>query len=132
MKKAILILTVFINLLYSCKGQNNETQNMEILDIVWETINTQYFDSTFNGLNWQEEYDYYKPIIKSCKENDSLYHYLNQMLFKLDVSHLFALPADYKDEIGSPQLFLDGSVGVDLRLINNEAIITSVKKLGCF
>ncbi len=126
--KTILILIVYIGLLYSCKGQNNGTQNMEILDIIWGTINTQYFDASFNGLDWEAEYDYYKPIIKSCKENDSLYHYLNEMLFKLNVSHLFALPADYKDEIGSPQLFLDGTIGIDLRLINGEAIIISVKE----
>ncbi len=126
-QKIILTTVLIIGLMYTCKGQNIENQNIEILDIVWETINTEYFDATFNGLNWQAEYDYYKPIIKSCKENDSLYHYLNQMLFKLNVSHLFALPANYKDEIGSPQLFLDGTLGIDLRLINREAIITSVK-----
>lgn len=128
MKKVILTIATIICFLCSCKGQNNEIQNIEILDLVWETINTEYFDGTFNGLNWQAEYDYYKPIIKSCKENDSLYHYLNQMLFKLNVSHLFALPVDYKEEIGSPQLFLDGSLGIDLRLINEEAIIIAVKE----
>ncbi len=128
MKKIILTLAVSIGLISSCESQYNETQNMEILEIVWGTINTRYFDATFNALNWEAEYDYYKPIVKSCKENDSLYHYLNQMLFKLNVSHLFALPANYKDEIGSPQLFLDGTLGIDLRLINSEAIIIAVKK----
>ncbi len=126
--KKITLTIVVITLFSFCKGQTNESQNVEILNTVWETMNTQYFDSTFNGLNWQAEYDYYKPIIEKCETNDSLFHYLNQMLFKLNVSHLFALPADYKDEIGSPQLFLDGTIGIDLRLINGEAIIISVKK----
>lgn len=114
-------------LLSTCNGQTNNAQNVEILDTIWETINTQYFDSTFNGLNWEAEYEYYKPIIKSCESNDSLFYYLNQMLFKLNVSHLFALPPNSEDEIGSPQLFLDGTAGIDLRLINEEAIIISVR-----
>jgi len=50
------------------------------------------------------------------------------MLFKLNVSHLFVIPPGAKNEIGSPQLFLDGTTGIDLRLINDEAVIISVKK----
>ncbi|MFQ5604611.1 MAG: hypothetical protein ACE5HS_15180, partial [bacterium] len=90
-------------------------------------MNTQYFDSTFNGLNWEEKYEYYKPIIESCKTNDSLYYYLNQMLFKLGVSHLGVVPPDEAEMIGDPQLFLDGTAGIDVRYLNDEAIITSVK-----
>ncbi len=41
---------VITNLISSCKGQNNENQNVKILNIIWETMNTEYFDSTFNGL----------------------------------------------------------------------------------
>jgi hypothetical protein len=108
MKKTALIFMFIINLISSCKGQNNENENVEILNIIWETMNTEYFDSTFNGFDWQKEYEHYKPIIESCETNDSLFHYLNRMLFKLNVSHLFALPPDSEDEIGSPQLFLDG------------------------
>ena len=128
MKRIVLTIIVATTLLASSNGQENMSQNVEILNTIWETMNTQYFDSTFNGLNWQAEYDYYKPIVESCESSDSLFHYLNKMLFKLNVSHLFALPPGYEDEIGSPQLFLDGTVGIDLRLINGEAIIISVKK----
>jgi len=126
--KLVLMILIITMLFSSCEGQTNKSRNVEILNTVWETMNTQYFDSTFNGLNWKSEYDYYKPIIEKCKTNDSLFHYLNQMLFKLNVSHLFALPPDSKEEIGSPQLFLDGTTGIDLRLINNEAVVISVKK----
>lgn len=115
-------------LLTSCSGQSVKEQNIETFNIVWETMNSQYFDSTFNGLNWKAEYDYYKPIIEKCKTYDTLFHYLNEMLFKLNVSHLFAFPPGNEDEIGSPQLFLDGTIGIDLRLINDEAIIVAVKK----
>ncbi len=127
--KRITALSLFIALLsFSCNAQSGREKNVEIFDIVWETINDEYFDPTFNGLDWRVEYDRYKPIIENCETDDSLYHYLNQMLFKLNVSHLFALQPGYEDEMGSPQLFLDGETGIDLRLIENEAIVISVKE----
>ena len=91
-------------------------------------MNTQYFDSTFNRLNWQKQYEYYKPIIESCKTNDSLYYYLNQMLFKMGVSHLGVDPPEEAELIGDPQLFLDGTLGIDVRYSKDEAIITSVEQ----
>ncbi|NOY36277.1 MAG: hypothetical protein GXO83_01730 [Chlorobi bacterium] len=129
MKKILFLLSLLTTLMAACNGQNRKTQNLGILNLVWNTINTEYFDSTFNGLNWQAEYDHYKPFIEASDNNDTLYHYLNQMLFKLNVSHLFALPPDYEDDdIGAPQLFLDGTVGIDLRLVNDAALVTSVGK----
>lgn len=128
MGKITLIIVVALTLLTSSKGQIKKNQNVEILSTVWETMNNQYFDSTFNGLNWQEQYEYYKPIIESCKTNDSLYYYLNQMLFKLGVSHLGVVSAEEAGKIGDPQLFLDGTLGIDVRYLKGEAVITSVKK----
>lgn len=128
MKKITLMIIVLLTLLTSCKGQIKENQNVEILNTVWETMNTQYFDSTFSGLNWQEQYEYYKPIIEAAKTNDSLYYYLNQMLFKLGVSHLGVVPPEEAEMIGDPQLFLDGTLGIDVRYLKGEAVVTSVKK----
>ena len=120
MKKQILVNIILFLFLISCKGQKQKDRNIETLNLVWETMNTKYFDSTFNGLNWQDEYNNYKPKIAKCETYDTIFYYLNEMLFKLNVSHLFALPPSYEDEIGSPQLFLDGTIGIDLRLINDE------------
>lgn len=128
MGKTTMMGVVILTLFTSCKGQIKKNQNVEILNTVWETMNTQYFDSTFNGLNWQEQYKYYKPIIESCKTNDSLYYYLNQMLFKLGVSHLGVVSPKEAEMIGDPQLFLDGTLGIDVRYLKGEAVITSVKK----
>lgn len=128
MKKSILNILVLINILCSCKAQNRETKNIEVLNTVWETINTEYFDATFNGLNWQKEYEYYKPIIGACKSNDSLYFYLNQMVFKLNVSHLGVVSPEEANESGDPQLYFDGTLGMEVRYLKDEAVIISVQK----
>ncbi len=128
MKKIALTIAAAMIILVSCEGQDNKNQNIEILNTVWETINTQYFDSTFNGLDWQAEYDFYKPIIASCMTNDSLYYYLNQMLFKLNVSHLGVISPDEPEAIANPRLMLDGTLGMDVRYMKGQAIITSVRE----
>ena len=128
MKKSILIILALINILGSCKAQNRETKNIEVLNTVWETINTEYFDATFNGLNWQKEYEYYKPIIGACKSNDSLYFYSNQMVFKLNVSHLGVVSPEEANESGDPQLYFDGTLGMEVRYLKDEAVIISVQK----
>jgi carboxyl-terminal processing protease len=128
MNKSTVISIFFLILLASCNGQSTKNKNIAILNTVWETMNTQYFDSTFGGLDWQKEYEFYKPIIEKCKSNDCLYYHLNKMLFKLGVSHLGVVPPDEVNTVGDPQLFLDGTVGLDVRYINNKAIVVSVQK----
>jgi len=114
--------------LTSCNGQSKKDQNLEVLNIVWETMNTHYFDSTFGGKSWQKEYEYYKPIIASCEAEDSLYYYLNKLLFKLEVSHLGVVSPEEVNTVGDPQLFFDGTLGLDVRYLNNRAIVISVQE----
>lgn len=49
MNKTALIILIVTNFLISCQEQKNKTRNVEILNTIWETMNTQYFDSTFKG-----------------------------------------------------------------------------------
>jgi carboxyl-terminal processing protease len=128
--KMYCIFTIIFTVLFSFShGQETSVNyNIRILNTVWNTMNEDYFDTTFNGLDWQKEYDYYKPIVESCKTKDSLFFYLNQMVFKLNVSHLGLIPAEEANESGDPQLYFDGMAGLQIRYIDNEAVIISVKK----
>ncbi len=128
MNKNVFLCFILFFVIISCRGQSSKDKNIKILNTVWETINTQYFDSTFSGLNWQEEYENYKPIIASCKSDDSLFYYLNKMLFRLGVSHLGVVSAEEVNTVGDPQLFLDGTLGLDVRYIDNKVIVISVHK----
>lgn len=112
----------------SIPGNSHEdgAQNVAILDIVWNTVNERYFDPEFGGLDWAEQYRRYKPIIASCGARDSLYDHLNKMLFQLGVSHLGVASPEEVDEIADPQLFLDGTAGLDVRYVKDEAVVTSV------
>jgi carboxyl-terminal processing protease len=127
LKRLLLLLFIVIPIIFNNgHGQTKKEKNVEILKTIWETMNAEYFDSTFGGLDWKKEYERFLPIVEVCQTNDSLYYYLNKMLFKLGVSHLAALPPDQVNTVGDPQLIFDGSVGLDVRVLHDKAIITKV------
>lgn len=111
-----------------CHSQDRSRQNVDILDIVWNTMNERYFDPDLGGIDWKAQYERYKPIIEACETDDSLYDNLNEMLFKLEVSHLGVASPEEVNEVGDPQLFLDGTLGIDVRYLSNKAVVISVDK----
>jgi len=109
-----------------CIGQDYKKTNRETLDNVIQTMNTRYFDPTFGGMNWDSIVGHYESNIVNCKKKDSLNFWLNKMLFELNVSHLGVISAEEAEEVGDPQLFFEGSLGLDVRIIDVQAIVTNV------
>lgn len=124
--KINLMIVFLITANLRCMSQNQEDKNMKIFDIILTTLDSDYFDPTYGGLNWKSITDSFRPKIKSQRSNDTLYYLLDKMLFNLGVSHLGALPPDKLNEIGDPQLTFDGAAGLDVMYLNGKAIITKV------
>jgi carboxyl-terminal processing protease len=97
-----------------------------IFDAVWQTVNDEYFDPTFGGKDWQAIGDEYRQKLKTLQDDETFwFQVLNPMLFELGVSHLFALPAELAREI-EPLIFATGSLGMDVRLLDRETVISRV------
>ena len=99
---------------------------MKSFETVWKTINEKHIDRTFNGLDWQDVYNRYRLQISSAKNEEDFYLIVNKMLFELNISHLAVVPPDDLGQI-APVLSADGSIGIDVRMIEDNAVITSVK-----
>ncbi|HUT19558.1 MAG TPA: PDZ domain-containing protein, partial [Anaerolineae bacterium] len=101
--------------------------HLECFETVWGTVNEEYYDSTFGGLDWQEVHDRYQPQIAAAEDDGTFYDLLNQMLHELGVSHIGALPFELVLERWlSPHDFGQGSIGVDVRWLEDEVVVTSV------
>ena len=110
----ILITTV------SCSTKYRDIQSFET---VWQTVNEKHYDPTFGGINWKALYDHYKPKIADAKTGSAFYTLTNQMLFELKLSHLLvAAEIDLKRYM--PILFAEGSIGIDIRWMDGNAVIT--------
>ncbi|MEP7213813.1 MAG: S41 family peptidase [Acidobacteriota bacterium] len=55
---------------------------------VWSTLNQNYFDPTFNNLNWNKIKTEFEPRVRMAKSDGELYALLNEMIGRLQRSHL--------------------------------------------
>ena len=99
---------------------------MQSFETVWQTINDKYFDPNFGGLDWSEVHDRYQPQITAAQNEGEYYLLINKMLLELNVSHIGVVPPDDLRQI-APILSAEGSIGIDIRMIEDNAVITSVK-----
>jgi carboxyl-terminal processing protease len=99
----------------------------ETFDIVWRTVKEKHFDPTLGGLDWNKVREQYAPLAAGAKSNGEFYGVLRQMLGELHQSHFNIIPPEavVDDDSSEPR---GGSIGIDLRLIDGQAIITHVEQ----
>src|SRR5437870_4514451 len=74
---------------------------IEILETVWKTINDEYYDPAFNGVNWSEVRERYRPRVEAAKSDDEFYSIIKQMLLELQDLHTgFAAPGEQSRSSG--------------------------------
>ena len=118
----IVLILVFIAAV-SCTTKYG---NMQSFETVWQTINDKLYDPTFGGLDWNEVYDRYQPQITKIEKSEEFYIIVNKMLFGLNLSHTGVVPWDNLHQV-EPTLSAKGSIGIDIRMLESNALITSVK-----
>lgn len=123
MKKILGVLILSFVAIVSC---STKYKNMKSFETVWQTINDKHIDPTFGGLDWLEVHDRYQPQIAAAKNEEEFYLLVNKMLFELNISHIAVIPPDDLGQI-DPILSAEGSIGIDVRMIEDNAVITSVK-----
>jgi len=137
-KRCLTVATLAILLLLSCgpppasptvmptPTATHSDDYQLILDAAWQTVNDKFFDPTFRGKDWQAIGDEYRQKLATVQDDEDFwFQVLNPMLFELGVSHLLALPAEMAGEI-DVLTFATGSLGIDVRLLDGETVITRV------
>ena len=59
----------------------------EILEQVWETVNDNFYDPQFNGVDWKAMREKYKPVAEQTQSKEQFATVINQMLSQLQTSH---------------------------------------------
>ncbi len=139
-----------------------QRRRVESFELAWSTLDTYYFDRTFNNLDWLEIKREYAPRVVAAKTDREFHILLQEMIARLDRSHLAVIPPevyeaietakknaklrerqineriaasdkpDAKDVADALELSLEENarygIGIDLRLINDEFVVTEVEK----
>ena len=101
----------------------SNSEYLQVFEAVWSTVNETYFDPDFGGLDWDAVHAKYEPLIIAAENDEMLYQHLNQMLWELNVSHTGVFPASLWPSI-EPVIFEAGEIGIDVRLLDGQAVIT--------
>ncbi|MBA2501859.1 MAG: PDZ domain-containing protein [Pyrinomonadaceae bacterium] len=103
----------------------------ESFEIVWRTINESHFDPTFGGVDWNKVRADYAPRVAAVKTDNEFYALLRRMIEELKLSHFAIYPPGAMDGAsggskGGETQKKRGQFGVDVRIVDNQAVITRV------
>lgn len=98
MKILMLFLTalLFYPFLGVYSQDNRIQQPIQVFDELWNVFNDHYANFELKGLNWDNIYKKYQPLINEQTTNDSLFTVCEQMLLELQDGHvgLYAYKSD--------------------------------------
>jgi carboxyl-terminal processing protease len=98
---------------------------VENFEFVWATVNEGFYDSDFGGVDWEAVHDRYLPQVTATDNDRTFLELMNTMVFELGVSHLFVLPPEA--EFIDPVLTAEGELGIEVRLLDGEWVVTAVE-----
>jgi carboxyl-terminal processing protease len=95
----------------------------------WSTIERGDPDPAHGGVDWKAVHDRFAPEAEACTTRESLRIVLQKMLSTLGRSHFGILSDQESDRLAdAPEATAqDGTCGLDLRVIESEAIVTGVQ-----
>ncbi len=138
MKKMILMASLCLAISFSAAAQSKNQQpgltsaanlRQESFELVWRTVKEKHFDPSFGGVDWDKVKEQYEPRVAAAKSDQEFYQALQEMLGQLKQSHFNIIPPeavieDSEEETAGPP---NGSLGIDLRIIDNQVVITRVE-----
>jgi carboxyl-terminal processing protease len=99
-------------------------ERIKLFDQVWRSINENYYDRNFNGIDWKLQREVFRLQAESALSNEDLYRTLRQMIGKLGDAHTRI----YAPEDGFDRYRPSGTtVGVIVRRIEDKPIVTWVE-----
>jgi len=108
--------------------EREQNANLESFDHVWTTIHDSHWDPEMGGLDWEAVRDELRPKVEHETDLSAARAVMEEMISRLGMSHFAIIPAEAYELLGGPegQGMHDGWVGMDVRVIQGRALVTSV------
>ncbi|MGB7922482.1 MAG: S41 family peptidase [Pyrinomonadaceae bacterium] len=96
-----------------------------VFDDLWETVQARYYDPAFHGIDWQAERDKFRPLAADAPGAAEFYAVLRRMLGQLRDAHTRVYAPDERSDWQRPRFI---SVGLSVREVNGQAVVTTVER----
>ncbi|MEA2205160.1 MAG: carboxyl-terminal processing protease [Blastocatellia bacterium] len=87
---ALLLIMLAAGSLYAQPAPPPSYQ--ELFNLVWQTINDNFYDPSFGGVDWKSVRQKYSPEVAQVKDDRSFVDLASRMLRELKASHLYLSP----------------------------------------
>jgi carboxyl-terminal processing protease len=98
-----------------------------VFDEAWQTIRERYYDPTLHGVDWEELRARLRPLAAEAASETEFYAVLRRLTSRLRDAHTRVYSPDERFDWQRPTYV---SVGVALREIGGEIVVTSVERGG--
>ena len=100
---------------------------VEIFEEVWKTINDEYYDPSFHGVDWRAAHERYRPRAEAATSDDEFYSIFEVMLGELRDAHTsFDRPAPPSTD-GATQQPQSRSMGLRLVEADGKVVVAEVE-----
>jgi carboxyl-terminal processing protease len=94
----------------------------ELFNLVWQTINVNFYDPSFGGVDWKRVRQKYSPEVPKVRDDRSFIDLAYRMMHELHVSHLELRPAQSRQVgIGIRALRLEGQLVITNVAVGSDA-----------
>ena len=119
--RRILLLTC----LASAGWAQGRAVDLASFDLVWSTIRDTHWQKPPAGLDWDAIRAEYRPRVQNAATPAEARVAMQEMIGRLKQTHFAIVPgvtySSISEDLGGP-----GTTGIDLRVLNGEAVVTSV------
>jgi carboxyl-terminal processing protease len=101
--------------------QLSDKDRVEMFEEIWKTINENYGDPTFGGIDWQAARDRYRPRIEMAKDDREFAIALEEMIAELNDSHT-SLANPFRPD----KMLSAWNVGFRVNEIESKVVVTEI------
>jgi carboxyl-terminal processing protease len=117
MKRVFAILLVAMALAAPCSAKDAPRASYtELFDAVWQTIDENFYDPSFGGVDWKAVREKYRPDVTRIESDSAFLAIGYRMMRELRVSHLELVPPRL------PQV----SIGVRTTPVEGRMVVTTI------
>jgi carboxyl-terminal processing protease len=96
-----------------------------VFDDVWETIEDQYYDPHFRGVDWQAKRTSFRPAAAKANSAHEFYELMRQMIASLRDAHTRVYSPDEKFDWWNPRFV---TIGIGVREIEGLPLVVQVEQ----
>jgi carboxyl-terminal processing protease len=95
-----------------------------VFDDVWETIEGQYYDPNFRGVDWQAKRTWFRPAAAKAASSHEFYELMRQMIASLRDAHTRVYAPDEKFDWWNPRFV---TVGLAVREVEGVPLVLQIE-----